>query len=107
MPKVFIPNMVRQDLTAARQWGELRFVNEKYVYPDELQENGRLPQDTSRLLHEAAQEFDPYEDYLLIVGDHWQVVEMSALLGRMYEFFKVLRWDRQAEGYVPATIYIR
>lgn len=104
MSKVFIVNMVREDISAARQWGEFRFINEKYVYPDELSEDGELPDNVRDNLHAASMEFISTDDYLLIVGDHLQVVAFAMLLGSRYQWINVLRWDRKAQGYIPSRL---
>jgi len=104
MSKVYIVNMVRNDISAARQWGEFKFINEKYVYPDELSEDGELPQAVRDALRDAALNFNPKFDYVLLVGDDLQRAAFMSFLGCLYREIRVLRWDRKAEGYIPAMI---
>jgi hypothetical protein len=51
--------------------------------------------------------FDIEADFLLIAGDHLQLIAMSALLSERWGAFRVLRFDRQAQGYVVVNIEAR
>lgn len=93
-----------QDLSPLLNFGEIRFVNSRFVYGDELDEHDGIPDQLWDPLVEAAEEFDPDKDFLAIAGDHLQVVQMAALLARKGESFRVLRYDRVAEGYFPVLI---
>lgn len=109
MGTVWVVNHIKDDVSRAAKYGDLKYVNLKYVYPDELETfNGDnwIPTAVRVSLRNTVTEFDPASDYLLIAGDHLQLVLFSAMLGRRRLRFRVLRWDRQAEGYVPVTIQL-
>lgn len=91
------------DLTPASVYGEIEYINKRYVYSDELEGN-RIPQPFVSRMEKAVDGFDPGHDYLLIAGDHLQIVAMSALLADRWGDFKVLRYDREAKGYVEIEI---
>ncbi len=100
--------MTKDDVSAAGAFGDLKYVNLKYVYGDELEQatNGEqyVPAAAWEPLCECADSFDRERDYVLICGDHLQLVTLCAIMGRRHPYFKVLRWDRQARGYIPVTI---
>src|SRR5688572_17978237 len=105
-PQVFaVHSVAQQDLTPAENSGKLVYINRRYVYSDEIQEG--LPSAHMDRLIEAVRGFKPSRDYLLIAGDHLQIVAMAALLARAYKQFKVLRYDRELGGYVPVLIDAR
>lgn len=101
---VFLVNSIKDNVTRALSFGEIRHVNIRYVYPDEIDTNDRMPADFTDAMTKACEDFDPRHDYLLIAGDHLQLVAFSAMLGVRHRSFRALRWDRQAEGYVPVLI---
>lgn len=93
------------DISEASYYGEIQYVGKRYVYSDELEgELQTLPRDVLNRMLKAIDGFDPERDYLLIAGDHLQIVAMSALLADRWGSFKVLRYDRKAGGYVSITI---
>jgi hypothetical protein len=94
------------DISAALEYGEPVYVNSRYVFPDEL-EGEELPHALYNKMLRAVDKFDIEADYLLIAGDHLQLVAMSALLAERWGAFRVLRFDRQAEGYVIVNIEAR
>lgn len=93
-----------KDLTGALRYGEVSYINNRYVYADELGDDGSLPDEPHRRLLAAAGHFDPARDYMLIAGDHLQMVALAAALGRRCEAFNALRYDREARGYVSVKI---
>lgn len=115
---VWAVHPIREDISAAANWGRVRFINERYVYPDELVQGYKrtgeigssivpadeLPPIIVDKLKSAVYEFDWVNDYLLIAGDHLQIVMMSAMLAQRYGKFNVLRFDRQAEGYLAVRM---
>ncbi len=106
---VFAVNMMKDDISKAAAYGDIKFINLKYVYGDELEQatNGEqyMPRSSWEKLADCVHfQFDHNKDFLLIAGDHLQLVAISALLGKQFPYFKVLRWDRQAAGYIPVTI---
>ena len=92
------------DISGARVYGELKFVNPRYIYIDELESDGSIPDQFKSRMLKAVDEFEWEFDYLLIAGDHLQLVAMSALLAERWGNFKVLRYDRQAGGYASVAI---
>lgn len=101
---VWVVHPVKDDIRAALRFGNIRYIGDRYVYPDELGEDGQMPGDTVCPIYAAASNFDPELDYLLLVGDQVQVAAMSAVLFKLKSRFRVLRYDRQAAGYVPVLI---
>lgn len=93
------------DLSAALVYGDIEHINSKYVYSDELDLDGGLPIEVLKNIYRIVDKYDPDHDYLLIAGDHLQLVAMAALLSARWGVFSVLRYDREAEGYVKATIH--
>ena len=94
------------NLDAAKQFGDLSYINDRYIYGDMLTDNGLLPASILAAIAMAAEDYHPRDDYFLIAGDHLQIVAMSVELARRYPSFRVLRYDRKAEGYFPVTIGI-
>lgn len=104
MSRVYVVHRVNDDLSPAEAFGRLVYVNPRYVYGDEIADDGTMPQTFSSNLASAAREFQPITDFLLIAGDHLQVMALSALLARRYRRFRVLRYDRQLKGYFPVVV---
>lgn len=98
-------NHKKADLTSAERYGELKYINPRYIYPDELDEDGSLPREFSdRLLH-AVGEFFVNDDYMLMFGDDLQQLALTSMISAVYgTSFKVLRWDRIEKCYIPAII---
>ena len=92
------------DISAASEWGSVRYVNNRYVYPDELDNDNRIPKDFMDRLKSAADEFDPESDSLIMVGDHVQVAALVYYLSTLRKTFRLLRFDRHVGRYVPVTI---
>lgn len=102
--KVFLTNPVQLNLTPAMRFGRIVLINNDYVYGDELWPEDRLPKEISTNLSVSAALFSPSHDYLLLAGDHLQIVHMSAMIQSLHGRFRVLRWDRIAEGYVSCWV---
>src|SRR5882724_6315280 len=106
MPTVYIVcpfSTHNVDLKPVEAYGKLEIINSRFVYSDEIT-NERLPHEFIAKLDKAATEFDPSQDFLVLGGDHVQFVYFAAVLGSNYGQFKVLRWDRPAQGYTPVNI---
>ena len=104
---VYVVNINKDDLGPAQRYGELKFINMRYVYPDELERTplgDGIPAEFVQNMRAHLAQFNPLTDYLLICGDHLQLVAFAAMLGEAFKQFRVLRWDRQANGYVPVMI---
>ena len=105
MSTVWCVHPVGINISAACRWGRIHYVNEQYVYEDELQSTGgALPSQVIERLNCAANEFDPAHDYMLIAGDHLQIVQFVLLLAEKRKAPRVLRWDRQSDGYYSAQL---
>lgn len=92
------------DLSSALVYGDVEHINSKYVFSDELDVDGGLPIGVLNNLERVVDKYEPDYDYLLIAGDHLQLVAMSAMLAVRWGMFKVLRYDREAGGYAVAVI---
>lgn len=100
---IFSVHPVKDDLSSALQYGPLTYINERYVYGDEIDQQN-IPSAVAQKLEQAAAAFDPQTDFLLIVGDHLQLIQFSAMLASYQSWFRVLRYDRQAQGYLPIKV---
>jgi len=91
------------DISPASEWGTVRYINSRYVYPDELDNSNNIPQDFAERLETAANDFKD-GDCLVMIGDHVQVVTLIYKLASKGKPFPLLRFDRQVGGYVPVQI---
>lgn len=103
---VYFVHPIDDDVSSARQYGEIKTINYRFVFPDELQADGQLPPIFISKMANAVAEFNPDQDFLAIAGDQLQVAFMSAALAVLFAQFRLLRYDRQARGYVPVTIRV-
>lgn len=103
--KVWVVSNVADDISSAAEFGQLTPINSRYIYPDELVGvNNRLPDSFLFNLRKAVREFNPQTDYLLLAGDNVQTVMMVAMLAVQHSFFRVLRWDRKVQSYIPIAM---
>lgn len=93
------------NISRAEEYGDLHLINGRYIFIDEVEEE-QLPTPFVNNMLRAVDMFDPDSDFLLIAGDHLQLVAMSALLAERWGHFKVLRYDREAKGYAPVEINV-
>lgn len=100
---VYAVNSTRDDISDAYRYGDVRYINIGYVYNDQL-ENERLPGNHLEAIRRYADAFDPARDYFLIVGDHLQLLAFAAELAVRHPYFRVLRFDRREQAYVPVRI---
>lgn len=102
---VFVVNSSHDlNLTSAERFGAIRYVNHKYIYGDEIGDDGSLPAAFVDNMRRCADEFDADSDYLLIAGDHLQLVAFTAELSIIFPWFRVLRWDRIEQAYFGVKI---
>jgi hypothetical protein len=110
---VFAVHEVLDDLSAAHKFGEIRYVNRYYIHGDEL-ERGLLSPDSGDWtipngyrvnMERAVAEFNPEADYLLIAGDHLQLLALAAMLTARHSTFMVLRYDRKIKDYIPVRLH--
>jgi ABC-type uncharacterized transport system YnjBCD permease subunit len=92
-----------RDKSKLEKWGEVRSVNQRYCYPDEL-EGGRLPKIFMRELEKAAEAFNPNEDLVAIVGDQGQLAQLLGLLARRHGSIGILRYDKFKDDYFKVII---
>tara|TARA_Y100001973_G_C5198420_1_gene335880 strand:+ start:834 stop:1178 length:345 start_codon:yes stop_codon:yes gene_type:complete len=48
--------------------------------------------------------FNPEEDYLLLIGDPSAIGICCALIAQKFSKFKVLKWDRETQVYYPVSL---
>lgn len=105
---VYVVNAIKDNISKAASWGDIKYVNIDYVFGDQLERgidgSNVMPEQPWQRLVKCAAEFNPARDYLLIAGDHLQLVALAGLLAKRYDSYSVLRWDRQAMGYFPVTL---
>lgn len=105
---VFVVHGVRDDISPARKFGPLLLVNHAYIHGDELEREGDdnvVPSWCIARINTAASMFDPVNDFLLIAGDHLQLLAMTAILTVRFGTFMVLRYDRQLNDYIPVRLH--
>lgn len=109
---VWVLHPVEHDLSAAEEFGTIRYIADRYVYIDQLGENGELPRENNMRLDAVASQFDTGKDYFLLVGDQLQSAVFIAKLiyHHLDEWigcsFRVLRYDKKAGGYAPVLIQV-
>lgn len=106
MSRVFLVTPVPEgsDLRPAEAYGTLIRVNRRYLNADEL-DGDKLPRFFQQQLQQAAEQFNPETDYLLLGQvDHLQMVAFAAMLAIEHGRFRVLRWDRRERAYYPALV---
>ena len=91
------------DISSAAVYGDLTYINHRYIYADELKDD-KPPKGFSDNIQRMAFDFMPKKDYLLIAGDNLQLVMAVAALSEAHEGFFVLRFEREANGYLPVKI---
>lgn len=100
---VFVVHEVEGDVTDAQRFGEIRYVNHRYINADEL-DGERLPTQFVQNMLNAAIDFNNRSDFVLITGDHLQLIAFTSMLVPGRRFYRVLRWDRREKAYFPAMI---
>lgn len=101
---VYAVNPTRDDISSAYSYGPVKFINPRYIYGDEIEDSGLLPERFRKAMHASANQFDPDRDYLLIVGDHLQFLAFAAMLANRHPYFMVLRYDRNERAYIPIRV---
>ena len=99
----------KNNIGDAKRFGDIEIINAFYVHGDELIEGTPpgawvVPPVADGPLWRAAKRFNPNADYLLLAGDHLQMVLFTAKLATLHPWFNVLRWDRQIRAYLPVRI---
>lgn len=103
---VFVVHPVREDLSAALRYGIIRYVNKSFLYPDQLggPKGDELPPNIITALNDASSLFDVDRDHLMMIGDYVQMVTMAVMIAGKCLSYRVLRYDRQAEGYISVKL---
>lgn len=128
---VWAVHTIKENIAPALRFGEIRYVNQYYIHGDELEQQmdrtklpsvhdfdpSRSPEITQSVntvlcippgyrvnMERCYAEFNPGADYLLIAGDHLQLLALTALLVGKRGFLDVLRWDRQLRDYIPVRL---
>lgn len=103
-PKVFVPCRTQQNLRALDNFGRIVFVSNRYIYGDEVSLDGEPPKNFADRIAYCVSKYDPETDYLAIVGDHLALLMFAVAATARYGRVRVLRYDRVAAGYYPATL---
>lgn len=101
---VWVVHPTEQDLTKALEWGEIRYITDRHIYVDQIGTNGEIPRENQIKMKAAADAFRYGTDYFLLIGDQLQLAAFSAIMAHYWNSFRVLRYDKKAEGYVPVLI---
>lgn len=114
---VYAVHEIKDDIGPARKFGDVVYVNRFYIHGDELEQDlltGHEEGGTPDLLippgyrlnmERTVAKFNPEQDYLLISGDHLQLLALTAMLAVRFGSFSVLRWDRQLREYIPVRLH--
>lgn len=103
---VFVLHPVAHDLSAAKVFGELRFLTRGHIFADEI-DHARPPPETRDALWQAANQFKPSSDYFLLIGDQLQIALFTAMLVSLNESkFNVLRYDQKEKAYFAVEIRV-
>lgn len=109
---ILVVHPIRQeDTSPARKWGEFKYINDRYTYGDELwpiltaavdsAPQWTLPPVVSSRIAAAAKAYDPDRDYVLIGGDHLQLMFLVVQITHYHGQLKVLRFDKKIADYIP------
>lgn len=96
----------KRDYSAARKFGELVLVNDKFLQPDGVDDNDFMFGQLFYNIEQAARQFDPVRDYLLPVGDVVQVIQFVALVATKGIGcpIRVLRYDQEERDYYVVAL---
>lgn len=104
---VWVVHPVAQDISAAAQYGEIKYITDRYVYPDELDDKRvggeTLPEPVLAKLHDVAMNFETMKDFVMIAGDQLSLAQLLMYLAG-HGGVRVLRYDREAKGYYPVMM---
>lgn len=105
MSIVWVMHPVKQDLIKAERYGSLRYINSYFTCMDDLVRGMLMPSMLERM-NCAANELDPDRDWVLLVGDHAQLMQFVFFLGEKRKQPRLLRWDRRAFAYYPVQLTV-
>lgn len=101
---VWCVHPVELDISQALTWGNIQYINDRYIYGDQLKKNEGIPEGFLQRMNKAVEAFNPTSDYLLIIGDHVQLIAVTHLLTIKCQSFRILRYDRKSNGYFVVKI---
>lgn len=109
---VFVVNLVGHDknLRDTGRYGQLCILSDKFSFPDEVDDEGRLSHHFRSQLDAGVRRYDPSSDFVLPLGDMAQVSYFMAQLGARAERerwtlpIRILRFDRIEKAYYVVTI---
>lgn len=102
---LWLVHPTKHDLSALSQWGRVRYTgNLGYVFSDMIKEDGSVPHGFRTNIRNAAREFNPDTDYLVLTGDPIQLALFTTQLVAFFGQFRALRWNNESGGYVEALI---
>lgn len=97
--RVFVTEDTRHNLTRAMEFGDIQIV-ESEDFPQFRSGKPVLERITRKLI-----EFNPEDDYLLLVGDPVLIGLCTAVLATMgHKSIRVLKWDNQSRRYIPINL---
>lgn len=106
---VYAVHPVHDDISPARAFGDIAYINQHYVHGDELLRSeddfNLIPTSHNTNMRRMADSFSPGVDCLLIAGDHLQLLAVTALLAVRFGSFDVLRYDRKLGEYIPVRLH--
>jgi len=93
------------NITDARRFGTICYVSPQgdYLFGDEV-EDLAIPEFKRREMQFCVDEWNPDNDFLLLAGDHAQLIILGAMLAKRYSRFYMLRFDRNTRGYFPLRV---
>lgn len=103
MPRVWVTHEKNANFTPAEKFGEIKFLTAQDLnnMPNSLHNEKLL----ERIAHKLKTEYDPDEDYFIIIGSPYVTAAVFMLLGAMgVRRVKVLRWNNQHDYYLPIEI---
>lgn len=95
------------NINDAKRFGELRCVapEGRYLFGDQVDDLA-IPDFMRQELQACAEVFDPDNDFLLLAGDHAQLIILGAMLTARHGKFTMLRFDRLQRGYFPIKVQV-
>lgn len=103
---VWVVHPVKNNLDTLLVYGPIRYVTDRFIYADEIGDDLTVPDYFIINIAKAAIEFKPETDYMALVGDHLQLVLLAAHLIDAHQSFRLLRYDRIANGYFEVQIEV-
>lgn len=119
---VWAVHPIKYDVSAANRFGKINYINRGYVFGDELivdaelglaagvEDEGvcimwTLPGKCLINMRRCVDDFKPGVDFLLIIGDHLQLMQLTAMLLIKHPYIDVLRYDRKVSDYIPVRLH--